>query len=160
MGVMYQTLCHIHNRDKLLMLHRKRGLGKGFWNAAGGNIEEGESPHDGCIREVFEETGLLIKPRFRGVLVFPEIAGKDHALVYVFESTNFRGELKTRADEHHEARWVHKGEVFDLDLWGDDEHWLPILLNSDDYFSGVFYFKAGKLQKHRLHRLRRRAISD
>src|SRR5271168_4512573 len=42
----------------ILMVHHQR---IGAWLPPGGHIEEGEYPHDACVREVFEETGLKVE---------------------------------------------------------------------------------------------------
>ncbi len=36
----------------------------GMWGIFGGVIEEGEDPKKAIIREIYEETGMIIKPRF------------------------------------------------------------------------------------------------
>ena len=43
-----------HTDSFLLLLHKK--LGK--WLPPGGHLVEGEEPHEGVIRELFEETGV------------------------------------------------------------------------------------------------------
>lgn len=35
-----------------------RKHGRETWETAGGHIEAGESPHDGAVRELYEETGI------------------------------------------------------------------------------------------------------
>jgi ADP-ribose pyrophosphatase YjhB (NUDIX family) len=45
------------NKILLVMQHHK---GKDIWMAPGGAIEEGETSQDAAIREVLEETGLII----------------------------------------------------------------------------------------------------
>ena len=42
-----------HSQDFLLVYHRTRKE----WELPGGRIEEGESPRDCAVRELFEETG-------------------------------------------------------------------------------------------------------
>lgn len=68
------TLCYIERDGKYLMLHRvkkKQDINAGKWIGVGGKLEEGESPDDCIVREVWEETGLrLTHPRMRGVITF------------------------------------------------------------------------------------------
>ncbi len=40
---------------RVLLLHRRD---RDVWNLPGGQVEDGESPWDGCLREVHEECGL------------------------------------------------------------------------------------------------------
>ena len=46
--------------DKVLILKRKNSHGNGDWAFPGGNLEFKESPEEGAIREVMEETGIKI----------------------------------------------------------------------------------------------------
>jgi len=48
---------------KILSIKRGKEPFKGMWANPGGNIDEGEIPLDAAIRELEEETGLLIHPR-------------------------------------------------------------------------------------------------
>ena len=49
-------------RGKLLLVKRAIEPGKGKWGLPGGFIELGETPNDGAIRELKEETNLKGKP--------------------------------------------------------------------------------------------------
>lgn len=50
----------LHNRQILLIQHRKHGSGRSYWLLPGGGRETGETPEQCLIREVQEETGLTI----------------------------------------------------------------------------------------------------
>ena len=68
------TLCYIEKENCYLMLHRvkkEQDINKNKWIGVGGHFEEGESPEDCLLREVFEETGLILTSyRFRGIVTF------------------------------------------------------------------------------------------
>ncbi|PIS27136.1 MAG: NUDIX hydrolase [Candidatus Marinimicrobia bacterium CG08_land_8_20_14_0_20_45_22] len=47
-----------NDRNEILLVKRNVEPGKGGWSLAGGFIEMGETPENGAIRELKEETGL------------------------------------------------------------------------------------------------------
>jgi len=60
------TLCYVidKNRNSTLMIHRvkkENDYHRGKWNGLGGKFEPGESPEDCAVREIEEESGLIIK---------------------------------------------------------------------------------------------------
>ncbi|MEH7253689.1 NUDIX domain-containing protein, partial [Neobacillus niacini] len=79
----------LKKEDNVLMLLRAKEPNKGKWNGVGGKIEHDETPYESCIREVLEETGLLLKTQtFRGM-----IALNGAECINVFASNNFEGDL-------------------------------------------------------------------
>ncbi len=44
-----------------------------YWFTAGGGLDPGETPAEGAVRELFEETGLRISPDAVGEPVFREV---------------------------------------------------------------------------------------
>ena len=55
------TLCFIFDENSnCLMLKREREPHRGQWNAPGGKLLQEEDPEQGCLREVLEETGLVL----------------------------------------------------------------------------------------------------
>lgn len=52
----------IFRRDKILLVERGRDPLKGYWSLSGGLVETGERLEAAIVREVFEETGLRVKP--------------------------------------------------------------------------------------------------
>jgi 8-oxo-dGTP diphosphatase len=82
-GLKY-TLCFIRRKDEILMLNRQKPSWMGMWNGVGGRMEEGESPQECVIREVFEETDIkLSKVCYSGVVTW-EDNGKDFGGMHVF----------------------------------------------------------------------------
>ena len=72
------------------------------WEIPGGQVEEGEPPHEAAIREVWEETGIRIEPR--------EITGvyfnaTGSIVNLVFRAVMTGGEL-TPSPETPEVRFV------------------------------------------------------
>jgi len=64
------VLCVLRSGDELLLLKRNREPNRGLYVPVGGHVDPFEPPRDAAIREVQEETGLLLADvRFCGVLV-------------------------------------------------------------------------------------------
>lgn len=70
----------------------------------GGHIEQGETLTEGIIREVKEETGLVVKnPRLCGVydwMTEPDV----RYLVFIYKVTEFDGELHSSKEGN--VRWI------------------------------------------------------
>jgi 8-oxo-dGTP diphosphatase len=47
---------------RLLLIKRKHEPGMGQWSVPGGRIEPGETDQEAVIREIREETGLIVTP--------------------------------------------------------------------------------------------------
>ena len=129
------TLCYIEKDNQILMLHRtKKSIDPngGKWIGVGGKLEQNESPDECIIREVYEETGLHIQPQLRGTLTF--ILPKwENELTFLYTSNNFEGTLKECNEG--QLHWIDKDKVLDLNLWEGDKHFLPKLLETNDFFT-------------------------
>jgi 8-oxo-dGTP diphosphatase len=51
----------VWNRDHVLLIKRARAPYAGFWTLPGGRLEPDEAPHEAALRELAEETGLVVK---------------------------------------------------------------------------------------------------
>ncbi len=95
------------------VLAGKRNDGKPPWTFIAGEIEPGESPHDAGVREVKEETGLLVKAgRILGRRVHPKTG---RTMIYmaakpVHGTDVFVGD----EDELAEVRWLSLAEADQL----------------------------------------------
>lgn len=129
------TLCYIENNDCYLMLHRtkkKKDVNKDKWIGVGGHAEGNETPQECLIREVKEETGLLLTSyKFRGLITF--ISDEYEAeMMCLFTADGYTGELIT-CDEG-ELEWVKKSEVPQLPTWEGDAQFLKLLLEDEKRF--------------------------
>ncbi|MCL5677134.1 MAG: 8-oxo-dGTP diphosphatase [Firmicutes bacterium] len=78
------TICFVRRGDQVLLLNRSRAPWMGMWNGVGGKIEAGESPLQGILREVREETGIELKAaRFAGIVTWTVDGGRPDGM-YAF----------------------------------------------------------------------------
>ncbi|MBI4864331.1 MAG: NUDIX domain-containing protein, partial [Candidatus Riflebacteria bacterium] len=62
--------------DRMLLIHKKKGLGAGKINGPGGRLEPGETPARCAVREVQEELGVTVRePEWAGRLHFQFLDG-------------------------------------------------------------------------------------
>ena len=105
---------------RILLVRHSNG---GVWVAPGGAIDPGETPQDAVAREVWEETGLHVKPiRLCGVFAGPEFHvqytnGDEVSYVMaVFECDRIDGQLHPDEDEVLEARFFAPSELQSVNL--------------------------------------------
>ncbi len=98
---------------------------KGF-TLPGGHIEPGESIVDAVVREMKEETGLMIKsPRLCGVKQFPIEGGRY--IVFFFETDQFDGELVS--SDEGKMHWVKISELSNVNLVSDFEELIEVMIS-------------------------------
>jgi 8-oxo-dGTP pyrophosphatase MutT (NUDIX family) len=108
-----------HDRRVLLVRLSRRDV----WVAPGGAVDPDEAPHDALVREVWEETGLLVEPtQLLGVFGGPEYrvwyANGDEVgyMMAVYECRATGGALRTDGEEIAEARYFSPGELSSITL--------------------------------------------
>jgi len=143
------TLCYVFNGNKVLMINRNKrkiDMHTGKWNGLGGKFNQGETPEECVIREVYEESGLLIKnPVLKGFITFPSFDEEDDWYVFVFTANEFSGNLKD--SDEGELEWIDWERITDLPLWEGDKYFLD-WLNQDRFFSAKFIYKNSKYITH------------
>ena len=146
------TLCYIEQEGKYLMLHRVKkhhDINAGKWIGVGGHVENGETPEECLLREVKEETGLVLTAyRLRGLVTFLSDACEPE-LMCVFTADAFDGEM-IECDEG-ELAWVEKSDVLALPTWEGDRVFLERLLSGDDrFFSIKLRYEGDKLVEKKI----------
>lgn len=136
------VITYLFDGEKVLLIDKKTGLGKGLVNAPGGHIEEHETAYEAAIREFKEETDLDISDlKMVGKLNFQFKDGLSER-GYVYFASNHRGEAK----ETEEAKpfWCPVSEIPYDKMWEDDLSWLPLALEGKR-FEGFFIFDDQKM---------------
>ena len=142
------TLVHLEKDGKYLMLHRvkkERDENRDKWVGIGGKFEPGESPEDCAIREVFEETGLIMRSwAYRGIVTFvSDEWGTEY--MHLFHSVDFSGTLKD-CDEGV-LEWVDKKALLHLPIWEGDKIFLRLLDTPRPFFSLKLRYQGEKLKE-------------
>ncbi|HEX2946273.1 MAG TPA: 8-oxo-dGTP diphosphatase [Clostridia bacterium] len=145
------TLCYVKCGGKTLMLHRikkQKDIHEGKWNGLGGHMEQGETPEECIIREVYEESGLkLVNPRLRGILTFPMFDGIEDEYTFLYTAEKFEGALIDSPEGMLE--WIDDAKVPGLNLWEGDKIFLE-WLEDGRLFSGKLIYSEGRLTGHKV----------
>lgn len=97
-------------RGRLLLVRRANEPGRGLWSLPGGRVEAGEDDHAALVREMTEETGLLVEP---GDLVGRVVRGRYAIADYRCRVVG--GQLRA-GDDALDARWCDAATAARLPL--------------------------------------------
>ena len=139
------TLTFLLDGGRMLLIHKKRGLGAGKINAPGGRLEPGESWERGAVREVEEELCVTpIGPVRVGENRFQFVDG--YAIhVAIFRATAFTGVPTETAEAA--PLWFPLDQLPYDRMWADDPLWVPLVI-AGRRFSGHFLFDGDVMLDH------------
>ena len=115
---------------EVLLGRKKHGLGMGNFVGLGGKLEPGESAVDAAVREVLEESGVVVaasdlEPRGRLTYHFPHReAWSQESNVFVCRS--WWGE--PAVSDELDPEWFALDAVPFDEMWDDARRWLPGVL--------------------------------
>jgi 8-oxo-dGTP diphosphatase len=106
--------------DRVLVVRRATEPLKGEWSVPGGMLELGEKLKDGIIREVQEETGLLVEPTevldvFDSIWADPDGRTRYHYVLIDYLCRLVSGTALAATDVS-EVRWVSAPELDSLKM--------------------------------------------
>lgn len=132
----FTNMCMIYdNNGNILVQDRKNPDWPGI-TFPGGHIEHGESFVESVIREVFEETGLVIEnPTLCGVKQFQDINDARY-VVMLFKANTFHGQLKI--SDEGEVFWIKRSDLLNYQLADKFEKMLEVF--EKDKLSEFYYY--------------------
>lgn len=133
-----RTMSFVFNGTKVLLLRASSVKDwDGTYDPLGGHIEQSENIIDAANREIFEESGLVVKDtKLRGVVHVSGFFGKE---VMLFVTASTTEDLNVVSGSEGAPEWI---EITDLHKVKAFEDLKPILkhvleLNSDELFFGA-----------------------
>jgi len=126
---------------EVLLGFKKTGFGAGRWVGLGGHVEEGEEPAEAAVREVAEESSLIVAAAALTQLaslnfIFPARPAWDQT-AEVFLAAEFAGEA-AESDELV-PRWFGIGSLPLDGMWDDARYWLPLVLAGQQVTADVTF---------------------
>lgn len=125
------VICYIIDEEnqKVLLMHKKTGLGKGKVNAPGGRIEKGETSLDAAVRECQEEVHMTPNNLEKRMELFFQFKDGYSLRGDAYFSSSWDGEpVETREADPF---WCPLAEIPYDKMWADDLCWLPKALKGE-----------------------------
>jgi 8-oxo-dGTP diphosphatase len=102
--IYFAVKAFIINKGKFLVMH-KTGVKEDLWELPGGRMEFGETAEETLLRELIEETGLIVTPiRVLDTWNFVGVEYQITGIIYLCKLDNDEVKL---SDEHDKYEWVN-----------------------------------------------------
>ena len=142
-GEMPATLMFVVQDEKVLLIQKLTGIGKGKVNGPGGKIDPGETPYECVIRECQEELHITpLNPVKMGELWFA-MSDIPDIHCHVFMASDFEG--TPTPTKEAVPMWTKISEIPWDKMWEDDAQWLSQMLEGQK-FLGKFIFEGESMQ--------------
>ena len=122
--------CYLIKNNKVLAIKYKEGQPKtGYYDIPGGKVEQGENPEQAALREMIEETSIIVKDlKHKGLMTIQYPNRKF--ILDVFYTDTFEGEVNEA--EENLAEWISIQE-----LLTKDKKISTINLLEEEYIGGL-----------------------
>lgn len=113
--------------DEILLVKHKNG---GHWSFPKGHVEAGEDEKQTALREILEETGLVVDldTSFREVITYSPKKGVEKDVVF-FAALPREGEPVAQPEEIMEVLWVKSNEALKMVTYESDREMLKKFLD-------------------------------
>jgi 8-oxo-dGTP diphosphatase len=148
------TLGFIKRKDEILLVNREKKPWLGSWNGVGGKLNENETPIDCIIREVFEETDILLSQNQifdKGYLTWNlfDANGKGLHLYLILVDDHFIYQTPKKTNEGI-LDWKKIDWILDENNYGiahNIPHFLNTLINDNIRYAYHCHFEGRNLVK-------------
>lgn len=111
-NMVVRATCVCIHKGKLLLLKQSFPDMPTFWSLPGGKVEEGETIDHALIREVQEETGLVVQPK-RLLFVSQRFLREKHVVQVIIDADYVSGEIGD-GTQHTATEIVHEMAFVDV----------------------------------------------
>lgn len=141
------TLAFLLTEEKICLALKKRGFGEDNWNGYGGKIEGDETIEESAIREIKEESEVIVlKEDLEKVGIIEFLYPNDmHLEVHTFFIRKWSG--NPEETEEMKPEWFQFSDIPYEHMWADDPHWLPRVLQGEKLIGKVWFNEDGKTIK-------------
>ena len=106
--VIFMNMCMVYDNEGNVLALDKVGKGYSGTTFPGGHVEPGETLKESVIREIYEETGLMIQnPRLTGI--YHWMTGDIRNVGFLYKTSEYEGKLIS--SEEGKVYWI-SGEQF------------------------------------------------
>lgn len=138
--IQYFVACAvIFNKDGKILLTKRNNPGNSEvhnkWQLPGGSVDNAEHPMDSAIREVKEETGLIVQILSKRPFIFSHTFSDGvHVVLIVYKANYVSGEvdISQDLDETLDAKWFSPSEIFDLPTLPETNEIIKATTSSND----------------------------
>ena len=153
------TECYIRRGDEILFIHKGgNDLNTGKFLGIGGHLEKGESPVDGIVREIEEETGIkrneLANLRMRAVITFINpVYGDEYIHLFEADYIGSKADRTGRKDpalaacDEGELKWIPKKDIYSLPIWEGDKRMFDEMFKDDNFFTMKLVYDGDDLKE-------------
>ena len=136
------NMCMIENDKGQILIQDRISSNWPGVTFPGGKVEKNESFVDSVIREVFEETGLVIKnPQICGTKQF-QTEDDERYIVLMYKTNQYSGNL--RSSDEGEVFWIDKYELGTYNLANDFDEMFQVM--DSDTLSEFYYDESWNVQ--------------
>lgn len=141
------TLAYLVTPQSVCLALKKRGFGEGNWNGYGGKVEEGESIEAATVREIKEESEVLVNEDDLEKVALVDFIFEDgkHLRVHTYFVRTWIGE--PAETEEMKPEWFSFDAIPYEKMWADDAHWFPLALKGETLRGTVYFNADGKTIK-------------
>lgn len=124
--------CFIQYEQKILLLHRQDYKPEGnTWGMPAGKVDSGENVLETMVREIREETNLIISPSKLNYFKKIYVKYPSHDFIYhiFYNILDNPPKIKINPKEHKDFKWVSPEKALTLPLVTDGDACIRLFFN-------------------------------